>query len=504
MKKFKTFLGTLTLATILGTTTILATEPNAYLDNITEATTFVDGDEIYITSSGTYEFSGDYTNSTIVVDVDKDIDKEPVYLVLNGANITAVNGTPIHIIEAKDVIIVLEDGTENFVTQDVDNTDTEDLKKAAIYTSADTVITGSGSLTVTTNYRDGINGRDDLIIDGSTITVTAIEEGILGKDLLEIHNANITIEAGNDGLKSSNDTDEDRGNILITSGTFDITAWGDSISAANTLQIDGGDFTLASGGGYVGILRESDEKGGGGGTSVDEKVDDGLPSMKALKAIDIIINGGNFDISAYDDGVNASGDILINGGTFYIVAGDDGMTADNDFTINDINLTIASGFEGLEAATMTINGGTMVIDVRDDGININNRSGYIRIVDVDAHITTDVTGDHIDTNGDFYMEGGHIVVVATNLNIPWMIVDIDGSMEITGGTIVDQNGNIVEIYLKSDQSSSSDGEMSDKAGQDMMANRADIGQDMMANKADIGQDMALKNNLNPDATNERP
>ncbi len=123
--------------------------------------------DVVITSSGTYEFSGDYTS--ITVNVDKDVDKGTIYLVLDNVNILAQNGTPIHIMEGKEVVILLKEGTTNTVTQT--GVTSEDVKKGAIYTSADTVITGGGTLVVKTDYIDGINGRDDLIITGCTVMV---------------------------------------------------------------------------------------------------------------------------------------------------------------------------------------------------------------------------------------------------------------------------------------------------------------------------------------------
>ncbi len=242
-------------------------------------TTDTGGEDVSITASGTYTFSGTFNNTTITVNVDKDTDDGVVYLVLDGVSMTSDSGTPIYIIEAKDVVIVLADGTENTIYQGAISTTDEDFPSGAIYTKADTVITGSGSLSVTTLYNDAINARDDLIIDGATITIDAVGDGIVAQDLLAIQGADIRITAGKDGLKTTNTEDEDRGDLIISSGTFAIAAQGDGISAERTLQIDGGSFIITAGGGYTGVLNTITV---GEGSSQTQATDLLETSMKGL------------------------------------------------------------------------------------------------------------------------------------------------------------------------------------------------------------------------------
>ncbi len=425
-----------------------------YTKDLGESVTFSDGEEILITKSGTYEFTGDYTESTITVNVNKDIDDGIVYLVLNNANIESEAGTPINIIEAKDVIIVL-DG-ENSVTQgEINTTDTE-FPSSAIYSKADTVITGDGSLSVTTLYQDGINSRDDLIIDGGSITVNAVEDGIVGKDLLAISEATITIDAGKDGLKSSNDEDLDKGNIVITSGDFHITAENDAISSENILQIDGGEFELASGGGYAGIIKTPSSGGMGGGrggfnpntNTFDDESDDVTldESMKALKATNnVIISGGTFNISAYEDAVHSDGDVTINGGEISINTGDDGVHANDTVNITNGTINIENCFEGIEGIVVNISGGDISINADDDGINASSSTGGVIISGGNIDVSFGQGGDGIDSNGTYTQTGGDIVITATGssdaMNAP---LDVDGTVTMSGGTIVDENGNAVE------------------------------------------------------------
>ncbi len=419
---------------------VMNTEPIVYttgdhLSDLGESIKFYDGDEIFITQSGTYEFTGDYSNSTITVNVNKDIDEGVVYLVLNNANIVSENATPINIIEAKDVVIVLEG--ENTITQGEIITTDDEFPSAALYSKADTVITGDGSLTVTTSYNDGINGRDDLIIDSATITVNAVEHGIVGNDLLAISDSDLTITAGKDGLKTANAQEIDKGNLIITSGNFTINAQNDGISSEQILQIEGGTFNITSGGGFVEVLNEITRGEGSGDTvHATDLLED---SMKGLKGLNLILNGGDFNISSYEDAVHSDNNLTINAGTYYILSGDDALHADIDLVINDIDLIVENAYEGIEGSTVTINGGDITVNVLDDAINAGSESGYIKITD--GRISLKAQGDGIDSNGDLMIEGGEIVIEVNAIYSGGdSELDVTGVYSISGGTVVDENG----------------------------------------------------------------
>ncbi len=416
--------------------TLLNYPSNDFAEDFSDAI-FMEDQEVLITQSGIYEFTGSY--SEIVVNVNKDIDEGVVYLVLNNVAVETETGTPINIVEAKDVVLVLMG--ENTVTQGAIVTQDSEFPSSAVYSAADTTITGDGTLTVNTLYRDGINSRDDLVIEGGNIVVNSVEDGILGKDLLAISDASITIECGKDGLKSSNDTDLDRGNIIITGGTYDVLAQNDAISAEQILQIDGGVFNLASGGGYVEVLNEI-TRGEGPGNTV-QPTDLLEESMKGVKANDIIINGGEFIVSSYEDAIHANNNLLINGGEFSVNSGDDALHADYDLIINNINLTVENAYEGIEGSTITINDGDININVLDDAINASAEDGNISITG--GAIYLKCQGDGIDSNGDLTIQGGEIIIEANSIYGGGDgALDVNGVYSISGGTIVDENGNPVE------------------------------------------------------------
>ncbi|MCB0225373.1 MAG: carbohydrate-binding domain-containing protein [Anaerolineae bacterium] len=320
----------------------------------------VDGSTATITSAGTYSLSGTLVDGQIIVDTE---DEDIVRLILNGVDIGNSTSAPINIVSAEETMIVLADGTDNYITDGdsyVFADPDEDEPNAAIFSKSDLTLSGSGSLTVDAHYNDGIASKDGLIIADGTITVNAADDGLRGKDYLIVKNGNITIDAQGDGLKSDNEDDTDKGYIAIETGTITITAGGDAIQAETDVMITDGDFTLTSGGGSAGVIEED-------------------ASAKGIKAgVNVNIDGGTFTLDTADDAVHSNGSLVINDGAFVIATGDDGIHADSTLEINAGDIQITESYEGIESAVITINDGNINLVSSDDGLNVaggNDGSG---------------------------------------------------------------------------------------------------------------------------------
>ncbi len=451
---------------VLQDNTLIDTDPQYpqkdFLDDLTENSTITKSNngEILITKSGTYTFSGDYQNTSIIVNVDKDADDGVVYLVLDNATISSNTSTPINIIEAKDVVIYVKDKTENSITQGNISTNDVDFPNSAIYSKADTAIVGSGTLNVTTTYKDGINSRDDLIIEDVTLTVNASSDGIIGKDLLAFDNAHITVIAEKDGLKSSNDEEADKGNLIINSGTFDISAENDGINCANVLKINDGTFRVISGGGYTQVLSTPSSGAVGQDMSTppppmngheEESTDVSVESKKGIKATNLVlINGGVFELSCYEDAIHSNDNVNITNGDFKILSGDDAIHADNVLDISDGNFVVVNCFEALEGTSVLVSGGDFDLIAVDDGINCGDTNGGITISGGNIYINFGYGGDGIDSNGDFTQTGGDVVITCDyptdDRNAP---LDAEGTITLSGGTMTDGDGNDIEIVSQS-------------------------------------------------------
>lgn len=363
---------------------------------------------VTITAAGTYVLSGKLSDGQIVVN---NQDEGIVHLVLNGVNITNSDSAAIDIKEAGKVIITLEDGTENSVSDGatyVYADDTTDEPSAAIFSKADLTINGTGKLSVSANYNDGITSKDDLKIMNGTLEIQAADDGIVGKDLVAVQDGSISITAEGDGMKSTNDTETDKGFLAIAAGTFDIKAGNDGIQAETALVIDGGTYTVVTGGGSENGEVKTGDQGAGMGMRGDRGQGTGgqapgtsetstpatkpeakseittteaptttttteseIPSTKGLKAGgDISVNNGTFNIDSADDAVHSNSNVAITDGEFNIKTGDDGIHADALVAISGGKIDITKSYEGIEGANIEISGGEAHVVASDDGVNV--------------------------------------------------------------------------------------------------------------------------------------
>ena len=379
----------------------------------------VDSTTVTITAAGTYSLSGTLADGQIVVNATED---GMVRLILNGVDLHCSTSAPLYILAADKAMLVLAEGTQNTISDGsayVLADPAANEPNAAVFSMADLTIYGSGSLTVSANYQDGIASKDGLLITSGSLNVTAVDDGIRGKDYLVVEDGLITVQAQGDGLKSDNEADASRGYISIESGKLQITAGGDAIHALTDVMIQGGELTLVSGGGSSSRLAAD-------------------VSAKGIKgAVSVTIDGGSFSINAADDGIHSNGAVQINGGSFAIASGDDGIHADATLEINGGEINITESYEGLESAVITLNAGTIHVFASDDGINVAggaDGSGNAQGVGPGTRPGKGAVQDAFTTaSGSYflYIHGGYVVVDAYGDGL-----DVNGSIEMTGGVVL--------------------------------------------------------------------
>ena len=347
--------------------------------------TTIKGSVITINQSGTYVFSGTLEDGQIVVDVD---DTEKVRIVLNGADINCSAGPAVLCTDADKLIISLEDGTENKLSDGKEYT-SEDYT-AAVYSKADLVFNGTGTLTVQANYNNGIQSKDNLRIMEGVYNITSADDGLVGKDKVAVKDGTFTITSEGDGIKSTNDVDEEKGFIYIGDGKFTIESGADGIQAETGMLIEGGEFSIVADGGaenavstgnamgqfmsrenrkQAETVSQTDDRNGQQSASAEsaEAEETGSKGIKAVGCLDI--TGGTFVIDASDDTLHTNYAMTIDDGDFTLTAGDDAVHADEQMVLNGGTFMIPQCVEGLESADLTINGGEYDITASDDAIN---------------------------------------------------------------------------------------------------------------------------------------
>lgn len=381
-----------------------------------------EGNVYTITKAGEYTLSGNLADGQIIVNIG---DSDEVTLILNKTSVSCSYASPIYINGGSKVKIKSEEDTFNEITdsratQTVEDIDTSSMSlteaakygNAAIYATCDLSLTGKGSLVVNGSYNNGVQTKDDLSIKNVCLKVTSYNNSIKGNDSVEIESGDITLisKAGN-GIKTSNDEISSKGN----------------------------------------------QKG------------------------NITISGGSIDITSANDGINAIYEAIISGGSITINAGDDGIHADKVLTINDGTINIKKSYEGLEAIDIEIHGGNIFVYASDDGLNAcseggsSNQFGGFGAMGGKGNVNTassssssliNITGgyvdvttpagdtDAIDSNGNFTMSGGFVLIKGGNSSGRMAgSLDTDGTVVIKGGTVVALGGicetptNSVNAYV---------------------------------------------------------
>lgn len=196
---------------------------------------------------------------------------------------------------------------------------------------------------------------------------------------------------------------------------------------------------------------------------------------------DLVITGGSYEISAGKHGLEGkdsvrieNGDIVINaavdgihsgndedetvgytyiaGGNITLTVQDDGIHSDTQLVIAGGNIHVTESYEGLEGMSIEIAGGEIAIRSSDDGLNAaggNDGSGAKgrfgddpfasndnnRIIISGGTVTVDADGDGLDSNGNFFVYGGEIVVYGPE-NGGNGALDYNGEAVISGGTVI--------------------------------------------------------------------
>lgn len=380
----------------------------------TDGSTITQNDSVYtITQAGEYTVTGLLSEGQIVVNAD---DNAEITIVLNGTSITCSNGSPIYIKNADNVKIKSEENTYNCIVdaraESDDNPDNSSSENgnAAIYAACDLKLVGKGALSVTGNYNNGIQSKDDISIKNVTIKVNAINNAIKGNDEVAIESGEIiAISRKGDGIKTSNSSlstkGKQKGNVIISGGNIDIYAACDGIDAAYGVDVSGdgnlniytdtySDYSEAvaadnsgSSASSVGTPPDMNntQNNGNMGNPPDMNNSSSNPGMKgnfgggnrAANGMPGNNSSGNSSKKSYSTkGIKAESEINISGAAINISSTDDGIHANSDSGV------LETGEDG--KGIISISGGTISISTGDDGIHadkeLNITDGYINVL----------------------------------------------------------------------------------------------------------------------------
>lgn len=352
----------------------------------TSADVSIDGSTITIKAEGTYIFSGTLTDGMIIVEAD---DNAKVQIVLDGASITSQSSAAIYVRSADKVFVTTASGTDNTLANGGSFTAIDDSNiDAAVFAKDDITFNGSGTLTITSPAGHGIAGKDDVKIAGGTIDIIAAKHGIQANDSARFAEAEVNITAGTDGVHVSDSSDAEEGTasdsyFYNADAALTIEAGDDGIHADAQVLVEAGSITVTK-------------------------------SYEGIEGLAIDISGGDIDVTASDDGLNAAG------GNTSSAQSSSSDTQNAGSTFGDDDWAGSKGgFPG---------GG---------GFNDGGTDGSIVISDGSLHIQAG--GDGVDSNGSVEISGGTTIVEGPSSG-DTSVLDYNGTAAITGGTFIGTGG----------------------------------------------------------------
>ena len=321
---------------VTGTVTNSAMELEADYDNATTIVVTNDDSTVKISDSGTYVVTGSADDGSITVKKGT----TDVVLVLDNLDLTSTSGAALSINKEAEVQVVISgtvtltdnENPDDEYSTDADVADAYDGAAIKVKAGATVYITGSGTLNVNGNAKNGIKAGDEasLIIGGEdlTVNVNAVNDGINGNYDVTILSGTVNVSAGDDGIHA------DR---ILTIGD---NSKGPNLTVKNSNEgLEGTIVNIA--GGKVNVTSTDD--------GINAANADGVYEGELDYSVNI--TGGDGTVNTTADGIDSNGNVNLIGGSARISSasngGDAGIDYDGSYYVSDsFSLNNQSGTAG--------------------------------------------------------------------------------------------------------------------------------------------------------------
>ncbi len=334
----------------------------------------------------------------------------------------------------------------------------------------DLVITG-GNLQISAAGH-AVDANDSVRFTNTLLTATAGKDGIHCENNDEPDRGFVYVSGGSMDIQAEGDGISAGYYLHITDGTFDILAGGGYKNGNQHSSANWGGFPGGHGGrpggksdGMTGTSSATDEdstsmkgiKSAGimqidGGTFTIDSADDSMHSDASM-----IVNGGIYQIASGDDAMHAEDTLTVNDGIIRISTSYEGMEAlhvliaggDIDLVASDDGLNAAGGIDssGTGGRDDMFGGGRPGGGPRGFGGGNSNGS----IVISGGKLKISASGDGIDANGTLEITGGYTIVVGPTRG-DTATLDYDVSGTIAGGTFIGTGAsNMAQTFSSCEQ-----------------------------------------------------
>ncbi len=330
---------------------------------------------VVIAQSGQYVITGTLKDGAVIVNAENN---SKVWILLDGADLSCADNACLRIEQADKVFLTLAENAENSMHSGAEYSEEAVAANigGVIYSRDDLTINGKGSLSITAEYKHGIDVNDELVLAGGSLAIDAVQDAVHVNDGLRIENAEITLHAGDEGMILQGE----EALLYIASGELKISCEGSAVKSAGNMMIC----------------------------------------------------GGNIEIETAGDGLHSGENIEITDGNLNIKAGDDGIHADQSVTVTGGIIQINECYEGIEAKTIDFRGGAATIYPMDDGFNANGGSGGFGFgMPMNGQIAVNTAAD-TEEECWIHISGGNITIINDSARDADGL-DSNGDIVISGG-----------------------------------------------------------------------
>ena len=266
------------------------------VDGAGKDTVKTEGANVTIRQPGAYVLSGKSDSGSVKIKKDTG----HVTLILRNLALTADGTAAICCNKGSSLSIVAEAGTVNTLADtDANNSDdnpgNSDAEDAVVKCkNGDLDFSGSGTLNIVANAKNGIKSGQDtgeseafLTVNGLELNLTAANDGIKSDGAMHLQTGSIRVSAADDAVSS--DTAVYIGADGTEGPALELTGCREGVEAPH-IEISSGDVRI-------------------------EAADDGLNAVKGDAGADIIIRGGRLYVDAAEgDGIDSNGEVSVTGG----------------------------------------------------------------------------------------------------------------------------------------------------------------------------------------------
>ena len=411
----------------------------------------IDGADVTVSSTTagvTYVLTGSSSNGSFRMA--KSGDNKKFGLTLSDLSLTKVGAPAINIQPSKRCYLNIV-GANTLSDSGTYESSDED-RKACFYTEGKLLMTGTGTLAVTSQTKHAIASDAYVWLhDGADLTlVSATKDGIHANDSVVVTGGYASITAADDGISCDAD-------IIISGGLLHISSTGNAgkgINADGNVDISGGKT----------VVKTS-------GAAVYDSSDADYSSSAGIKADgNITVNGGiiqAISTGTGGKGLNTDGTLSISDGTVQVTttgkragsgnttSSPKGIKSDGNMLISGGNIAVklsgsGDGIEAIECkGEIHITGGCTAAYSYDDAINAAGnlylQNGYI--------YAQSLNNDAIDANKNLYINGGNIVAIGAREPENALDAAEGYNIYVNGGNVFGVGGSTAQTASSSQQAS---------------------------------------------------